>query len=225
MLKDHGEQSFEKTKIPNIYERDVKLHTNRITLGEYKAKIKWDGNEGRNFDTKEGVENCIADFWSMLREVTDENSVAINRNAIYYAGDNPGTLFPDELKEWNLNRLTARNSVIHSLPKEKWNAVTNESVVFAGSKNSCFALHAEDKWLHTISYNHWGAPKIWYGIKRKHKYDLLEKVTGCLENNDCSNLLQHKSLLLPPFVLNEMKIEYSVVILLFSNFFPYFMII
>lgn len=220
LLNDHGEQSFERTKIAGIYEKDVKLHTNCITLREFKEKIEWNENEGRNFDSKKGVENCIADFWKMLAEATD-NKKRVNRKPIYYAGDNPGTLFPDQLKEWNLDKLTERDSIIHSLPRNKWNFTTHQSVMFAGGKNSCFAMHAEDRWLHAISYNHWGAPKVWYGIKRKYRYALLQGVTGCLEDNDCSNLLHHKTLFLSPNVLKEMKIAYSVVFFVFSlSLFP-----
>jgi histone demethylase JARID1 len=36
--------------------------------------------------------------------------------------------------------------------------------MYIGMKYSTFCWHYEDLMLHSINYNHWGKPKLWYGI-------------------------------------------------------------
>jgi len=64
---------------------------------------------------------------------------------------------------WNLNNLPVLNtSVLRFIDahisgmKVPW--------LYVGMCFSCFCWHTEDHWSYSISYNHWGEPKTWYGV-------------------------------------------------------------
>lgn len=123
----------------------------------------------------------------------------------------PGTFFPKTLKHWNLSNIQEDESVIHMLPKDKWLDGIHNSYLYIGMRFSAFALHAENKYLSGASYNHHGAPKIWYAIKRSDRQKLIELANGSVDDNDCSHLLFHKSTMITPKALDEANITYKIV--------------
>ena len=49
--------------------------------------------------------------------------------------------------------------------------------MYIGMKYSTFCWHFEDLMLHSINYNHYGKPKLWYGVPESHreKFDRVVK--------------------------------------------------
>lgn len=190
---------------------DVKAHLEPINFGEFKKKINWEGDE-IDYSSEEAIKIGIDNFWDEIRKRSKNNH---KEKPLYYAADLPITFYPDDLDVWNLNKFTAKDSVIHKMPKKDWLPGIHQSLVFVGMKNSCFGMHGEDRYLGAVSYNFWGAPKFWYGLHRKHEKDIIKFANGTIENNYCDNLLYHKCLLMSPNVLEEAKFEFSMV----RNFF------
>lgn len=188
-------------------------------MGDFKIKIK--GGENKyNLNRKRGLKKAIDGFWVGLEKRSSENH---KKEPIYYGTELPGSFFPDDLNIWNLNKFTAKESLIHTLPKKDWLVGIHTPLLYVGMNYSSFGLHTEDRNLGAINYNHWGAPKIWYGINRKYEKDIPKLVNGCIKNNDCDNLTYHKGLLVSPIVLKNANIEYKVVkyflLLLFQTVF------
>jgi histone demethylase JARID1 len=56
-------------------------------------------------------------------------------------------------------------------PRSKDISGINIPWLYIGMKNSTFCWHYEDLMLYSINYNHWGKPKLWYGMS----YDQIDK--------------------------------------------------
>ncbi|XP_004349098.2 hypothetical protein CAOG_02348 [Capsaspora owczarzaki ATCC 30864] len=103
---------------------------------------------------------------------------------------------------WNMNNVAFQQ---RSLLAYFQNAIVGMMVpwCYVGMCFSSFCWHYEDHWAYSINYNHWGAPKTWYGIAGSDA-DLFEEtmraaVPELFDQNP--NLLYSLVTLLSPSVL------------------------
>ena len=91
---------------------------------------------------------------------------ALDLQSPLYGSDVSGSLFVDEdqAKAWDLRNLDSclrdgmGDSVLNGI---------NSPYLYFGSNRTMFAWHVEDYNMASINFQHYGAPKIWYGISRK----------------------------------------------------------
>lgn len=70
-------------------------------------------------------------------------------------------------------------------------------------KFSSFCWHYEDIMLYSINYNHWGKPKLWYGIPEDHreKFDrVVKEKLALLVKNDPNILLDIITMISPAYL-------------------------
>ena len=63
------------------------------------------------------------------------------------------------------------------MPAEREISGINMPWLYIGMKYSTFCWHYEDLMLYSVNYNHWGKPKIWYGVPEsdRDKFDKAAK--------------------------------------------------
>jgi histone demethylase JARID1 len=64
----------------------------------------------------------------------------------------------------NLNNLFKQEGSFMQFPRQKDISGINQPWLYIGMKYSTFCWHYEDLMLYSINYNHWGKPKLWYGV-------------------------------------------------------------
>ena len=72
---------------------------------------------------------------------------------------------------WNLNNLPHWPGSVLRHIKGNYNGI-NVPWVYVGMLFGTFAWHNEDNYLYSISYNHSGASKVWYGVPGKQAHKL-----------------------------------------------------
>lgn len=77
-----------------------------------------------------------------------------------YASDVEGTLFPETMKRWDINRFTSDDSVLHKMNEDECMKGIHWSFLNIGSRGSLFSFHVEDQNLNSISFLHEGVPKV-----------------------------------------------------------------
>lgn len=125
-----------------------------------KARLLNDG--GKEFfdcDEMEQIERMEKMYWEMVEnktpcEVEYGSDVATSE---FESGFAEG-----EKSNWNLIHLPNADGSLLKHLEEKISGV-NEPWIYFGMALSTFCWHYEDDSLFSISYNHTGAPKIWYG--------------------------------------------------------------
>lgn len=126
-----------------------------------------------------------------------------------YGADTPGSLFPADFNDWNLNRLpNVLNYIDRDIPG------VNHSYLYAGAWKSTFAWHLEDQDLYSINYIHFGAPKQWYSIPQNElpKFESFVKDQFPTEFRSCHEFLRHKTVLISPQLLKENGIQCNKII-------------
>ncbi|KAF3581915.1 hypothetical protein DY000_02035273 [Brassica cretica] len=95
-----------------------------------------------------------------------------------------------ETSGWNLNNLPRLSGSLLSFERGDISGVL-VPWVYVGMCFSTFCWHVEDHHLYSINYNHFGEPKVWYGVPgthatslekamRKHLPDLFEETPDLL---------------------------------------------
>lgn len=92
------------------------------------------------------------------------------------------------------------------------------SYVYVGMAMTTFAFHVEDGDVFAISYNHSGAPKIWYFVSGEAA-EKLEQFLIKIKKQPCKRYFRHKTLTVPPWVLIQLGIDVARVKFFFSSFF------
>lgn len=105
---------------------------------------------------------------------------------------------------WNLNNISlAPNSILQHV-KVGINGI-NVPWVYFGNLFSTFCWHNEDNYLYSINYNHFGAPKLWYGVPGTVQHaEGLERVFKSylsLKMRDVPDLLHHITTMFSPRLL------------------------
>jgi len=82
--------------------------------------------------------------------------------------------------------------------------------LYVGMKYSSFCWHFEDLMLPSINYNHWGKPKLWYGVpeSQREKFDQVVKEKCALLFKKDPNILYDITTMISPayLILNGVKV-------------------
>ena len=100
-----------------------------------------------------------AEYWTSVLESRQETKVLYGSDV---DASRVGSGFASDFDSgWNLNKLPSIDgSLLH--PLNDINGI-NVPWLYVGSQFSSFCWHNEDHYWSSINYNHWGAPKVWYG--------------------------------------------------------------
>lgn len=81
--------------------------------------------------------------------------------------------------------------------------------VYVGMKYSTFCWHFEDLMLPSINYNHWGKPKLWYGVPESHreKFDRAVKEKCSLLFKKDPNILFDVTTMVSPAYLKSQGVK------------------
>lgn len=65
----------------------------------------------------------------------------------------------------------------------------------------------------SINFNHYGAPKFWYGISRADykKFEAFVRVRMPEKFIECTELLRHKTTMINPYVLKSMCPDIKII--------------
>ncbi|KAH0930373.1 hypothetical protein HID58_016100 [Brassica napus] len=144
------------------------------------------------FESKEGnapsVEETEGEYWRIVEQATDDVEV-------YYGADLENKVLGSGFERgdtsgWNLNNLPRLSGSLLSFERGDISGVL-VPWVYVGMCFSTFCWHVEDHHLYSINYNHFGEPKVWYGVPgthatslekamRKHLPDLFEETPDLL---------------------------------------------
>lgn len=170
-------------------------HKKKMTLRKYENLATSAPSPFRSDSSFTEIEDI---FWTDWHNQTNLFS---NKQTVYYATDNELSLFPDDWPYWNINRLTARESIIsdgNPIPGVN-TPFTNWAMPF-----TVFGIHCEDSNLGSINVQHGGAPRQWYSVSSfdsEKLENLVQRSTP--EEIDCDLFIRHKSTLIPPSILEE----------------------
>lgn len=91
----------------------------------------------------------------------------IKKDRRIYGADVPGSLFDDDVEEFNIQRL---NIILDIIKNEYGRTIEgiNTPYLYFGMWKTSFAWHTEDMDLYSINYLHFGAPKLWYVVSPEH---------------------------------------------------------
>lgn len=208
-------QNIEKNKNYNLFQwknlsngfilpNNEKLESNNddeklTNFNDLEKKIIDNNNDYLlQFNDKERLDFLESYYWKTL-----------NFTIPLYGADSPGTLFNENLKNWNVSNLP---NLLDYLD-EKIPGVNN-SYLYAGLWKSSFAWHLEDKDLFSINFIHFGAPKQWYSIPQSHEKQFYNFVKDQFPNEfkNCKEFLRHKSIIVSPKLLNENGIPVNKIV-------------
>lgn len=110
---------------------------------------------------------------------------------------------------WNLNNIPCCPQSILRHVKVGINGI-NVPWVYYGNLFSTFCWHNEDNYLYSINYNHWGAPKVWYGVSNTKKdsegFEKVFKTHLAMKMRELPDLLHHITTMFSPRLLQAANI-------------------
>ncbi|NP_001077320.1 lysine-specific demethylase 4C [Danio rerio] len=127
-----------------------------------------------------------------------------------YGADVSGTLYDEDIEEWNIGHL---NSVLDVIEEDCGVSIqgVNTPYLYFGMWKTSFSWHTEDMDLYSINYLHFGEPKSWYAIPPEHGKRLERLAIGFFPNSfkSCEAFLRHKMTLISPSVLKKYSIPFD----------------
>ncbi|XP_052401223.1 lysine-specific demethylase 4C isoform X1 [Carassius gibelio] len=127
-----------------------------------------------------------------------------------YGADVSGTLYDEDIKEWNIGHL---NSILDVIEEDCGVSIqgVNTPYLYFGMWKTSFSWHTEDMDLYSINYLHFGEPKSWYAIPPEHGKRLERLAIGFFPNSfkSCEAFLRHKMTLISPSVLKKYSIPFD----------------
>lgn len=212
-MYSYCEQNFNPSLKSGIYEIDLKYKSKKMSFGNFKKLSGESGNKGSNFEIwdENEIKQEVEKYWKEM-SARSENRSDWEEKSFFYAPGISGSFFPDNVSGFNPNKIDLKYSVIHKVDKEEYIDGIQTPMLYFGQKYSTFGMHAEDRYLSGMSYNLYGAPKVWYVVSRDNKDDIIDLANNSIEKNiDCSYLLQHKITTVSPEAMDLANINYSVV--------------
>lgn len=140
-------------------------------------------------------------------------------NPSIYGADVSGSLYDDDVEEFNLTRL---NTILDDIGNDYGVTIqgVNTAYLYFGMWKSSFCWHTEDVDLYSINYLHAGEPKSWYCIAPEHgkRFERLAQSFFPYSFKSCRAFLRHKTTLISPQVLKKYSIPYSKITQLKGEF-------
>lgn len=129
-----------------------------------------------------------------------------------YAINNHISRYPNGWKFWNLNQLTSAESIIHGSSNTIHPGI-NATYINWSSAFCSFGWHIEDSCMGSINQHLGGANRTWYGIGSGNAADFEALVAENVPKNiECKTMfIRHKSILVPPNVLDSQGIQFCKV--------------
>ncbi|MEE6459141.1 hypothetical protein FKM82_000554 [Ascaphus truei] len=129
-----------------------------------------------------------------------------------YGADVNGSLYDEEIDEWNISRL---DTILDVVGEECGISIegVNTPYLYFGMWKTTFAWHTEDMDLYSINYLHFGEPKSWYAIPPEHGKRLERLAQGFFPSSSqgCDAFLRHKMTLISPSILKKYGIPFNKV--------------
>ncbi|XP_062372000.1 lysine-specific demethylase 4C isoform X2 [Sardina pilchardus] len=127
-----------------------------------------------------------------------------------YGADVSGTLYDEDVEEWNIGHL---KTILDVIEEDCGVAIqgVNTPYLYFGMWKTSFSWHTEDMDLYSINYLHFGEPKSWYAIPPEHGKRLERLATGFFPNSfkGCEAFLRHKMTLISPSILKKYSIPFD----------------
>jgi len=127
-----------------------------------------------------------------------------------YGADVPGSLYDEDVEEFNLTRL---NTILDNIGHDYGVTIqgVNTAYLYFGMWKTSFSWHTEDMDLYSINYLHCGAPKAWYCISPEHgkRFERLAASFFPHMSRTCRAFLRHKTTLISPQILKKYSIPFS----------------
>jgi histone demethylase JARID1 len=81
--------------------------------------------------------------------------------------------------------------------------------LYVGMKYSTFCWHYEDMMLYSVNYNHWGKPKLWYGVPEdnRERFEKAAKQKNFLLFKKDPNILLDINTMIYPGYLHQQKVK------------------
>ncbi|KAM8961770.1 lysine-specific demethylase 4C isoform 1-T1 [Pelodytes ibericus] len=129
-----------------------------------------------------------------------------------YGADVNGSLYEEDIDEWNISRL---NTILDVVGEECGISIegVNTPYLYFGMWKTTFAWHTEDMDLYSINYLHFGEPKSWYAVPPEHGKRLERLAQGFFPSSSqgCEAFLRHKMTLISPSILKKYGIPFDKV--------------
>uniref|UniRef100_A0AAY4ADQ3 [histone H3]-trimethyl-L-lysine(9) demethylase n=1 Tax=Denticeps clupeoides TaxID=299321 RepID=A0AAY4ADQ3_9TELE len=127
-----------------------------------------------------------------------------------YGADVSGTLYNEDVEEWNIGHL---NSILDVIEEDCGVSIqgVNTPYLYFGMWKTSFSWHTEDMDLYSINYLHFGEPKSWYAVPPEHGKRLERLAVGFFPNSykGCEAFLRHKMTLISPSILKKYGIPFD----------------
>ncbi|CAN6843476.1 unnamed protein product [Brassica oleracea] len=178
------EEKFGFNSGPDFTLEEFEKYARRFKESYFEMK---EGNAG---DTKgsPSIEEMEGEYWRIVEHAAEDVEVyygADLENKVLGSGFERG-----ETSGWNLNNLPRLSGSLLSFERGDISGVL-VPWVYVGMCFSTFCWHVEDHHLYSINYNHFGEPKVWYGVPgthatslekamKKHLPDLFEETPDLL---------------------------------------------
>lgn len=133
-------------------------------------------------------------------------------NPPLYGADVSGSLYDQDVAEWNIGGLHTILDAVETESDMKTNMINRPHLHF-GMWKSALAWHTEDMDLYSINYLHFGDPKSWYVVPPEHGRRLERLAKGFFPGNaqSCEAFLRHKMTLISPSILKKYGIPFEKV--------------
>lgn len=170
-----------------------------------------------NFDEEKRM--VLADFEQLAHAQSSstpnedefwDNLMMRNEKPAMYTVENEDSMYPTDFPFWRIDKLESKDSIIHGTGEIVKGI--NTSYVYIGMQYSTFPAHIEDSGLASMNLLHMGPPKMWYGVGSANGQKLEKLVQKHTPKDiNCAFIIRHKSVLIPPILLEENNIEFSKV--------------
>ncbi|KAK0741813.1 hypothetical protein B0T21DRAFT_120242 [Apiosordaria backusii] len=178
-----------KPKMQSVSARRKYVRREGSAMIDEAAFKDWDYRMDVSEFTPERCEELERIYWKTLTYASP-----------LYGADLLGTLFSEDVKRWNLNKLPNLLDVLGTKVPG-----VNTAYLYLGMWKATFAWHLEDVDLYSINYLHFGAPKQWYSISQAdaRRFEAAMKNIWPTDAKACDQFLRHKGFLISPAHLKQ----------------------